>query len=149
MIGRLGFGGTRAVAKIASPRAPRLCFDAMLQGLALIFLCQLAGETLVRLLGVPVPGPVAGMVILLVGLVIAGGPGESLRRAGTGLLGYLTLFFVPAGVGLVTHGPRLAADWLPILVAIVVSTLATMLLVGWLVGRRAPAEPDPETHADA
>jgi len=116
----------------------------MLQGLALIFICQLAGETLVRLLGVPVPGPVAGMVILLAGLVLAGGPGESLRRAGTGLLGYLTLFFVPAGVGLVTHGSRLATDWLPILAAIVVSTLSTMLLVGWLVGRRAPPEHGPE-----
>ena len=121
----------------------------MLQGLALIFLCQLAGETLVRLLGVPVPGPVAGMVILLGGLVLAGGPGESLRRAGTGLLGYLTLFFVPAGVGLVTHGPRLAADWLPILAAIVVSTLATMLLVGWLVGRRAPPEPGTKPRPEA
>ena len=135
------------VAKVASPRAPRLSFAAMLQGLALIFLCQLAGETLVRLLGVPVPGPVAGMVILLLGLVLAGGPGESLRRAGTGLLGYLTLFFVPAGVGLVTHGPRLAADWLPILVAIVVSTLATMLLVGWLVGRSTPPAPDSSPEA--
>ena len=112
----------------------------MLQGLTLIFLCQLAGETLVRLLGAPVPGPVAGMVILLLALVIAGGPVESLRRAGTGLLNYLPLFFVPAGVGLIAHGQRLKADWFPILLAIVGSTLLTMVLVGWLIARYAEPE---------
>jgi holin-like protein len=111
----------------------------MLQGLTLIFVCQLAGEALVRLLGVPFPGPVAGMVILLVGLIVAGGPSDPLRRAGLGLLSYLPLFFVPAGVGLVAHGSRLRADWLPILLAIVGSTLLTMLLVGWLIARYAGA----------
>lgn len=112
----------------------------MLQGLTVIFVCQLAGEALVRLLGVPFPGPVAGMVILLVGLVLAGGPPESLRRAGTGLLTYLPLFFVPAGVGLIAHGARLRADGLPILLAIVGSTLLTMLVVGGLVARYAPRD---------
>jgi holin-like protein len=112
----------------------------MLQGLTLIFICQLAGEALVRWLGVPVPGPVAGMVILLVGLVIAGGPPAPVRRAGTGLLSYLPLFFVPAGVGLIAHGARLKADWFPILLAIVGSTLLTMLLVGWLIARYAAPE---------
>jgi len=109
----------------------------VLQGLTLVFICQLAGEALVRLLGVPFPGPVAGMVILLLLLVVAGGPSDSVRRAGTGLLTYLPLFFVPAGVGLITHGARLRTDWFPILLAIVGSTLLTMLLVGWLIGRHA------------
>jgi holin-like protein len=112
----------------------------MLQGLTLIFFCQLLGEALVRLLGVPFPGPVAGMVILLVALVVAGGPPEPLRRAGTGLLTYLPLFFVPAGVGLIAHGARLKTDGIPILLAIVGSTLLTMLLVGWLIARFAPRE---------
>lgn len=109
----------------------------MLQGLTLIFLCQLAGEALVRLLGVPFPGPVAGMAILLVGLALAGGAPEGLRRAGTGLLRYLPLFFVPAGVGLIAHGARLRADWAPILLAIVGSTLLTMVAVGWMIARFA------------
>ena len=112
----------------------------MLQGLTLIFICQLAGEALVRLLGVPFPGPVAGMVILLLGLVVAGGPPEGLRRAGHGLLAYLPLFFVPAGVGLIAHGERLRADWFPILLAIVGSTLLTMVLVGWLIAHFAKPE---------
>jgi holin-like protein len=106
----------------------------MLIGLTLIFACQLAGELLVRLLGIPVPGPVVGMVILLAGLVTGGVP-EGLRKVGTGLLTYLPLFFVPAGVGLVTHGERLKADWLPLAAGIVISTLATMLVVGLMIQR--------------
>jgi holin-like protein len=112
----------------------------MLHGLTLIFLCQLAGEALVRLLGLPVPGPVAGMVILLLGLVAAGGPSDKLRLAGTGLLNHLPLFFVPAGVGLIAHGQRLKTDGFAILLAIVGSTLLTMLLVGWLIARFAGAQ---------
>lgn len=109
----------------------------MLHGLCLIFVCQLGGEALVRALGLPVPGPVAGMVILLAGLVVAGGPSAAVRRSGTVLLTYLPLFFVPAGVGLIAHGARLRADWFPILLAIVASTLLTLLLVGWLIARHA------------
>jgi holin-like protein len=112
----------------------------MLVGLTLIFGCQLAGEVLVRLLGLPVPGPVLGMVLLLVGLMLGGGPTEGLRSAGHGLLKHLPLFFVPAGVGLITHGERLASDWLPLLAGIVVSTLATMVVVGRVVERRARGE---------
>ena len=108
----------------------------MLHGLTAIFGCQLAGELLVRLLGLPVPGPVVGMVILLAGLAVGGVP-ANVRKVATGLLTWLPLFFVPAGVGLVTHGPRLKADWLPLSVGIVVSTLATMLVVGLLMQRLA------------
>ena len=116
----------------------------MLRGLTVIFLCQLAGEALARMLAAPVPGPVVGMVILLAGLAVAGGPSDALRRAGTGLLHHLPLFFVPAGVGLIAHGARLRADWFPILLAIVGSTLLTMVLVGWLIARQAPDEPGHE-----
>ena len=37
----------------------------MIASLSLILLCQLIGEVAVRALGVPVPGPVVGLVLLL------------------------------------------------------------------------------------
>ncbi|MEJ2514904.1 MAG: CidA/LrgA family protein [Gammaproteobacteria bacterium] len=111
----------------------------MLWGLTLVFACQLAGEVLVRLLGLPVPGPVLGMVILLAG-VVAGGVPTGLREVASGLLRYLPLFFVPAGVGLITHGDRLRSDWLPLGLGILVSTLATLALVAWLLQRLAPED---------
>ncbi len=44
----------------------------MLASLSILLLCQLAGEIMVRLLGVPLPGPVVGMVILFIGLLSRG-----------------------------------------------------------------------------
>lgn len=114
---------------------------AILAGLTVIFGCQLAGELVVRLLGLPVPGPVLGMAILLAGLV-AGGVPEGVRRVATGLLTYLPLFFVPAGVGLVTHGPRLRADWWPLAAGIVASTLLTLLVVGLIMQRVGRGDDD-------
>ena len=40
----------------------------MLRGLALLLVFQLAGEVLTHLLALPVPGPVVGMVLLLLAL---------------------------------------------------------------------------------
>src|SRR5579859_1548707 len=75
----------------------------MIESLALILLCQLIGEVLVRLLHLPVPGPVIGMGLLFAGLVLRGGPPEKLEQTAGGLLSHLSLLFVPAGVGIMLH----------------------------------------------
>ena len=111
----------------------------MLRHLTLIFCCQLAGEAAVAALGLPVPGPVAGMALLLAGVLVFGLP-EGLGRLADGLLGNLQLLFVPAGVGVMLHAPRLAEEAGAIAAALVVSTLATIaltaLVMRWL-GPRA------------
>lgn len=84
--------------------------------------CQLAGEVLVQVTGLPVPGPVCGMVILFCGLAIKGGIPEELGRVSEALLSHLSLLFVPAGVGVMIHVNLLAEDWLAISVALLVST---------------------------
>lgn len=114
----------------------------MLEALTLIFSCQLLGESLVRLLGLPLPGPVAGMILLFCGLLVRGGiPDEVGRAAGT-LLGHLPLLFVPAGVGVMVHWNLLRGNWLALTVALLVGTLATLLVtaltmvgIQWLLRR--------------
>jgi len=101
----------------------------MLFYITLILACQLAGETLVAATGLPLPGPVAGMAMLFAGLVVAGLP-EGLARVAEGLLGHLSLLFVPAGVGVMLHAPLIARDLVPISVALVVSTLAAVAVTG-------------------
>ena len=67
----------------------------MLAGFALLMLCQLAGEALVKISALPVPGPVVGMV-LLAGLLAARAPLPSgLTGTAQALLGNLSLLFVP------------------------------------------------------
>lgn len=100
----------------------------MLAGLLLLLLCQLLGEWIVLALQLPVPGPVMGMVLLLIGLMLRRRVPAVLRQSAEGLLRHLALLFVPAGVGLMVHGRLIAAEWLVILLALVVSTVVTIVV---------------------
>ncbi len=108
-------------------------------GMSVLLGCQFIGELLVRALAVPVPGPVLGMVVLLVGLMINGRVPSALRMAGEGLLRYLTLLFVPAGVGLMTHFGLIREELGVLAVTLVASTALTLAvtakLLDWLARR--------------
>ena len=120
----------------------------MLDALTLILCCQLAGELLVALVKLPIPGPVAGMALLFAGLLIRGGIPASVAQAGDGLLSNMSLLFVPAGVGVMLHAPLLARDWVAISAGLVGSTLVTIavtaILMQALNRRRGEASGDEE-----
>ncbi|MDR5858606.1 CidA/LrgA family protein [Halomonas eurihalina] len=107
----------------------------LIMGMSMLLACQMLGELVTRGLTLPVPGPVIGMVILLVALVVRGKVPSSLRMTGEGLLRYLTLLFVPAGVGLMVHGALIGADLLPIVVTLVGSTAVTLAVTAWVLSR--------------
>lgn len=104
-----------------------------LNGITLLLVYQLAGEIIVRLLGVSVPGPVLGMVMLFATMMIRGSAPESIENASTGLLSHLSLLFVPAGVGMMTHFGRIAEEWLPITLALLLSTVVTMIATAFIM----------------
>lgn len=112
----------------------------LILGMSVLLGCQMLGEMLTRLFSAPVPGPVFGMVILLAGLLVRGKVPLSLRVAAEGLLAYLTLLFVPAGVGLIIHGRLIGDDWMAIVGTLVVSTMLTVsvtaLVLSYLQKRR-------------
>lgn len=99
-----------------------------LNGITLLLVYQLVGEVTVRLLGLPIPGPVLGMVMLFITLLVRGYTPTSLDHASGALLSHLSLLFVPAGVGMMVHFDRIAAEWLPITLALFFSTLITMVV---------------------
>lgn len=94
----------------------------MIHALALILLCQLAGEAAARWLGLPVPGPVLGMGLMLALLSASTRIAALVAPVGAGILRHIALLFVPAGVGVVGHLDRLGAQAAVLAVAIVVST---------------------------
>lgn len=103
----------------------------MIGALAGIFLCQLLGETLVRAFALPLPGPVFGMGLLFVYLLLRGGQGAKqipakLATVADGLLGNLSLLFVPAAVGLMNYFDLLSSNAVALIVAVGVSTALTM-----------------------
>lgn len=128
----------------------------MIASLCLILLCQLAGEVFVRGLGLPVPGPVVGLMLLLVLLIVrdrfaalARGPLQDggVEGASRAMLDNLSLMFVPAGVGvvqrldlIVDHGVAfLGVLAISVMVTLLV-TVATFLLTSRLMerGRNSP-----------
>jgi putative effector of murein hydrolase LrgA (UPF0299 family) len=111
----------------------------MVLPLLAILVCQLVGETVTRALGWPLPGPVLGMVLMLAGFAVVPGFLAMVRPVAQGILGHLTLLFVPAGVGVVAHLDRLGGQVLPILLAILGSTVLAIAAGAWtfvLVARR-------------
>lgn len=113
----------------------------MLAGLTWLLGCQVAGELLVRVTGVPLPGPVVGMALLFAVLQWRRpAPGAGVFAASDVLLRHLQLFFVPAGVGVVAYLVFLRDAALPVAVGLLGSWLAGLVVAGGLVallGRRA------------
>ncbi|MCC0809342.1 CidA/LrgA family protein [Methylobacterium sp. W2] len=111
----------------------------MIVSLTLILLAQLVGEALARGAALPVPGPVIGMALLLLVMVVRDrwrGQADrilaaplvdgTLERSGKGLLAHLSLMFIPAGAGIVGRLDVLEAHGLALACVVVVSTLATL-----------------------
>ena len=116
---------------------------AALQGLAYLLLLQSAGELLSRGLGLPFPGPVVGMVLLLPALYWAR-VRQPVALCAEFLLSHLSLLFVPVGVGVMTHLSLVSQYGLRLGVVIVLSTwlsLAATVLVLRAMGAVAPTEP--------
>jgi holin-like protein len=116
----------------------------MIGSLALLLGCLAAGEVLAAWTGLPVPGAITGMGILLAGLAVRGSIGPSLKGTAKGLLAHLALLLVPAGAGIVLHLARLREEWLAISAALLASTaltLATTAVTFRLVSRLLNQEP--------
>jgi putative effector of murein hydrolase LrgA (UPF0299 family) len=103
----------------------------VVSALATLLVCQLAGEIVTRALGLPIAGPVLGMLLLFAYLLVRGGPSPGLERTSLGLLDYLAMLFVPAGVGAVRYLDVLGQHWLAIAIAVVGSTFAAIAVTGW------------------
>ena len=102
----------------------------MLEYLTLILICQLLGELTVGATGLPIPGPVVGMVLLFLFLMIRGRVPEELSTVTNGLLNNLSLMLIPAGVGVMVHFELLGKDVIPLSIALIVSTVLTICVTG-------------------
>ncbi len=112
----------------------------MLGALTVLLVFQLIGEVLVQFAGLPIPGPVIGLLLLFLSLCARGSLAAPLRDTANGLLQHLSLLFVPAGVGVMVHFSRVAGEWLPILAATIISTalaiaVSALVMQGLMRGR--------------
>ncbi len=103
----------------------------MLHAIAALFILQLIGEVLVQWLGLPVPGPLVGMLLLLAALIAYGRVPEALRDTTSGLLQHLMLLFIPAVTGVMMHFGRVSQEWLPFLAAGVGGAAITLVVTAF------------------
>jgi holin-like protein len=118
----------------------------MILALATLLVLQLIGEALVRTLALPIPGPVVGMALLLLVLVLRPSLLDAIKPTTQTLLQHFSLLFVPAGVGVMLHLQRLGDEALAIGVALVISTwvglASAALTMAWLIKRIEPNKSD-------
>ena len=99
----------------------------LIHALTILLFYQLVGEILVRYFALSIPGPVLGMVLLFVTLLVRNKVDPALEKTAAGLLGHLSLLFIPAGVGIMVHFDRIADEWIAIGVALISSTIITLI----------------------
>ena len=108
----------------------------MIRGFVILLLCQLIGEVFARSFALPAPGPVIGLALLTLALWAWDRwkpfseydlDVSDVGRVSLGLLGSLSLMFVPAGVGVVQYLGLLSEYGVALALALIVSTALTLM----------------------
>jgi holin-like protein len=113
----------------------------MLNSVFLIFLFQLIGELIQKVLELNIPGPVIGLILLLTSLLLSKKYDYKLIKnlkinlinSAENLVHYIPLFFLPVGVGVVMHLSFLEGSLVKVLFIIVFGTLITLAITGLLM----------------
>ena len=98
--------------------------------LAVIFAICVAGEFLHRIVGIPLPGNIIGMVLLLALLCLKIIKPEQISGVSSFFLNHLALFFLPPSIAIMAVGDEVLSKWHLLLVLCIVFTLATLAVSG-------------------
>ena len=112
----------------------------MISGLVQILLWQGLGELVSHFVLPIIPGPVLGLIFLLVFLIIKGNVNTSLALVSDAFSQHLGVLFVPAAVGVILFLPQLKANAFAISAALLVSVVLTIIVTAIVL--RALAKKD-------
>ncbi len=122
-------------ARLAAWRFRAFTETLMIYAITALFAFQLLGEILVQTLSLPLPGPLAGMLLLTAALLIRGGVPSSLESTASVMLQNLMLLFIPAVTGVMLYFDRVAEEWQPFLIATLGGTIITMVVTALVLNR--------------
>ena len=106
----------------------------MLKSIFLIFLFQLIGESIQKYFELTIPGPVIGLILLLMSFILlknnknlfVNKVKNEISSTAIHISNYLSLLFVPIGVGVVMHLSYLEKNYIEVLGVIFFSTILTI-----------------------
>lgn len=102
----------------------------MIRQCLIIFGCLAVGELIVWLTGISIPSSIIGMLLLAALLQMKVIKLDWVKGMSDFLIGNLGFFFVPPGVALMLYFDIIKAEFLPIVVATVVSTILVLITTG-------------------
>ena len=112
----------------------------MLKSLFIIFFYQLLGEAIQKIFEINIPGPVIGLILLLLSFIIFSKKLTHSKKiikeisvTSNQIINYLSLLFVPIGVGVVMHINYLGDNLFKIFSIIIIATLATLVFTAFVM----------------
>lgn len=105
----------------------------MLQGILTLLLFQFIGECCVKLFMLKIPGPIIGMVLLLLFLLFRKSSFHALDVTVSWLLRYLPLFIIPAASGIITQIDTISNEVVAILMSLFIGTLLALAFSAKLI----------------
>ncbi len=113
----------------------------MLRSIFIIFFFQLLGEFIKKFFEMRIPGPVIGLILLLVTLIFLkkfkktaiNNLKADVINTSNYILSYLSLLFVPIGVGVVMHLSYLENNLFRVLIIVFISTILTIAGTAFLM----------------
>jgi holin-like protein len=113
----------------------------MLRAIFIIFFFQLLGEAIKKFFEMRIPGPVLGLILLLIVLIFLKkfktvaitNLKDDVINTSNYILNYLSLLFVPIGVGVVMHLSYLENNLFKVLIIVFISTILTIGLTAFLM----------------
>ena len=104
----------------------------MIRQCAVLFGCLALGELLVFLTGVKLPSSIIGMLSLAFFLKVGWVKLKWVQGLSDFLVANLGFFFVPPGVALMLYFDVIEAQFWPIVIATVASTILVLVVTGWV-----------------
>ena len=104
----------------------------MIRQCAILFGCLALGELIVYLTGIKLPSSIIGMLSLTLFLKLGWIKLHWVQGLSDFLVANLGFFFVPPGVALMLYFDVIAAEFWPIVVATIVSTVLVLTVTGWV-----------------
>ncbi|UAB85647.1 CidA/LrgA family protein [Zunongwangia sp. SCSIO 43204] len=102
----------------------------MIKSLIYIFCFLFLGELIHYFFNIPIAGNIIGMLLIFLALFFKMIKLEDVKPASDFLVKYLVVFFIPYGVGLMVYANIIAAYWIPVSVAVILSTLLSLYATG-------------------
>ena len=115
-------------------------------GLAILLFFNLLGVIAHDYGGVPLPGNVLGLLLLLLALSLKIIRLQWVEDAAGVLLKHMMVLFAPVIVGTLAMTELLAANWLPLVATVVLSTIITILATAGVASCFAGEPKSGDTH---